>query len=274
MPALAVQQPYYINQKQKATIYNFPKQKTLRCGKSTEMECLYNKDEILSVYNVFKTDVDNATTVNKEKNAMRNLTMFICAINIGLRGGDFCKLTWKDVYEDGWRIKKSQKFVPEKTERRDRCGNVIKRKYVKLRYDSDFKMAIQNWHKWLEDHNETPELTDYIFSSNKGEHIGEMTWYRTVERNRIKAGIKQSIGTHGLRKTFGHSYYLAAPDKQQALIQLMTIFGHADMRITLRYICITDEEIFKNQERMCIFSNEEETPEDYLCPQDDSDMIE
>ena len=240
MPALAVQQPYYINQKQKATIYNFPKQKTLRRGKSTEMECLYNKDEILSVYNVFKTDVDNATTVNKEKNAMRNLTMFICAINIGLRGGDFCKLTWKDVYEDGWRIKKSQKFVPEKTERRDRCGNVIKRKYVKLRYDSDFKMAIQNWHKWLEDHNETPELTDYIFSSNKGEHIGEMTWYRTVERNRIKAGIKQSIGTHGLRKTFGHSYYLAAPDKQQALIQLMTIFGHSDMRITLRYICITD----------------------------------
>lgn len=75
-------------------------------------------------------------------------------------------------------------------------------------------------------------------------------------------------------RLFGHSYYLAAPDKQQALIQLMTIFGHSDMRITLRYICITDEEIFKNQERMCIFSNEEETPEDYLCPQDDSDMIE
>lgn len=46
------------------------------------------------------------------------------------------------------------------------------------------------------------------------------------------------------------------------------------MRITLRYICITDEEIFKNQERMCIFSNEEETSEDYLCPQDDPDMIE
>lgn len=154
MPALAIQQPCYINQKQKATIYNFPKQKTLRRGKSTEMECLYNKDEILSVYNVFKKDVDNATTVNKEKNAMRNLTMFICAINIGLRGGDFCKLTWKDVYEDGWKIKKSQKFVPEKTERRNRCGNIIKRKYVKLRYDSDFKMAIQNWYKWLEDHSE------------------------------------------------------------------------------------------------------------------------
>ena len=104
MPALAVQQPYYNNQKQKATIFNFPKQKPLRRGKSTEMECLYTKDEILSVYNVFKADVDNATTVNKGKNAMRNLTMFICAINIGLRGGDFCNLTWKDVYEDGWRI--------------------------------------------------------------------------------------------------------------------------------------------------------------------------
>ena len=103
MPALAMQQPCYINQKQKATIYNFPKQKTLRRGKSTEMECLYNKDEILSVYNVFKADVDNATTVSKEKNAKRKLTMFICELNHGLRDGDFCKLRWQEVCEDGWR---------------------------------------------------------------------------------------------------------------------------------------------------------------------------
>ena len=34
------------------------------------------------------------------------------------------------------------------------------------------------------------------------------------------------------------------------------------MRITLRYICISDEEIMEAQERMCIFSNESNFSED------------
>lgn len=277
MPALAIQN-YYNKPGQKATIYNFPKKKISKEGHSTKMECLYTKEEIHAVYDIFKNNIDIATTISKKRNAIRDLTMFVCAINIGLRGGDFCRIKWKDVFDNDWTIRKTKDFVPEKTERRDRCGNVIKRKYVRLRYDKDFKMAINNWRNWLIENKQEPELEDYIFKSNKGDHVVEETWYRTVEKNRVKAGIKQTIGTHGLRKTYGHSYYLAAPDKQEALIQLMTIFGHSDMRITLTYICITDEEIFRNQDRMCdkmsIFSNEEETPEDFLCPQDEEDMVE
>lgn len=281
MAVVALQTYYnrsYNKPKQKATIYNFPKKKNAREYSSTKMECLYTENEIRTVYNVLKQEVDNATTISKEKNAMRNLTMFMCAINIGLRGGDFCRLKWSDVYEKGWKIRNWQYFIPEKTEYTDSNGTVIKRKYVKLRYDRDFKMATNNWLKWLNDHKQMPELTDYMFKTNKGGHMVEETWYRTVERVRIKAGIKQSIGTHGLRKTYGHNYYLAAPNKEQALIELMFIFAHSDMRITLTYICITDEEISRNQERMCerlsIFSKEEELPEDFLCPQDDPDMIE
>ena len=41
---------------------------------------------------------------------MRNLTMFICSINIGLRGGDFCKLKWKNIFDEKWGLKKSEKF--------------------------------------------------------------------------------------------------------------------------------------------------------------------
>lgn len=224
---------------------------------STEMKCLSSKEEILAVYDVFKAALDNATTKNKEKNAMRNLTMFICSINIGLRGGDFCKLKWKNIFDEKWELKKSEKFCPEKTIRRSHTGQIIKRKYIELRFDSDFQMAITNWLKWLKNHGQEPLLNDYIFTSNKGGCFTEKSWYKVVEQTRIKAGIIKKIGTHGLRKTYGHSYYLASKDKQDALIQLMMIFGHSDMRITLRYIGITEEEIFKNQERMCIFNKED-----------------
>ena len=248
MPALAVHN--YVPE-QKATIYTFPKKTVSREGHSTKMECLYDKGEINAVYAEFKKNFDVAVTENKQKNAMRDLTMFICAINIGLRGGDLCRLKWKDVFDDEWNIVKSKDFAPEKTERRDRCGNVIKRKYVTLRYNNDFRVAITDWLQWLTNHKYNVMLSDYIFKSNKGTPVAEETWYRTVEKVRKNAGIKHSIGTHGLRKTYGHNYYITATDKSRALVELMEIFAHSDLRITRTYICITDEEIARNQEIMC-----------------------
>lgn len=112
---------------------------------STEMKCLYTTEEILAVYNVFNSRVELASSIIKEHIAMRNLTMFVCAINIGLKGGDFCKLTWKRIYDENWNIKRMEKFSPEKQTRRTRSGRIIRRKYVKLRFDSDFKEAISNW---------------------------------------------------------------------------------------------------------------------------------
>lgn len=235
--------------------------------KSTEMDCLHTTKEILQVYNVFKTKLENAKSTCKERDSLRNLTMFVCAINIGLRGGDFCKLTWERIYDKNWEIKNMEKFAPEKQTRRTRTGEIIKRKYVKLRFDSDFRKAISTWLQWNIDHGYQPNLEEYVFTTQKGGHIKEKTWYEIIEKARVDAKITQSIGTHGLRKTYGHRYYLAAPNKQDALIQLMIIFGHSDMRITLKYICVSDEEIFENQERMCIFSKRDEE-DDFLCPQD------
>lgn len=241
-------------------------------GISTEMECLYTTGEILAVYNVFKTRIDNASSVSKERDALRNLTMFICAINIGLRGGDFCKLQWKRIYDENWKIKRMEKFVPEKQTRKTRTGKIISRKYIKLRYDSDFKEAIGEWLRWNIEHGYQPDLNDYVFPNKKGSHIQKKSWYTIIEKTRIEAGISQCIGTHGLRKTYGHRYYLAAPNKQDALIQLMIIFAHSDMRVTLKYICISDDEIFENQERMCIFSKDNGN-DDFICPQDDDILM-
>lgn len=70
--------------------------------------------------------------------------MYICGINIGLRGGDFCSLKWCQVFDQAWNIKKKETFAPEKTTKKDEYGNILKRKIITLRYDSDFRMAITN----------------------------------------------------------------------------------------------------------------------------------
>lgn len=238
-------------------VVQFPKRKdkyddTNQRG-STEMECLYTEEEILRVKDVFQRYIDEAGSLNREYNARRSMTMYLCAINIGLRSGDLCRLRWSNVYDENWEIKKYEKFAPQKQKKRNEYGDIIKRKYVPLIYNSDFRKAVTLWRKWLQEYGYNVELDDYIFKSNRGGHVTEDLWYKTVVRNCKLAGIKQPIGTHGLRKTYGRRVYMNAKRKDEALTYLTRVFGHSSPRITVIYIRILDEEIENNLEDMCMF---------------------
>ena len=74
----------------------------------------------------FQDRIENATSLAKEMIARRNLTMLVCAINVGLRGGDFCSLKWSDIFDRNWDYKSSADYVPEKTNKRDEDGNITK----------------------------------------------------------------------------------------------------------------------------------------------------
>lgn len=225
-----------------ADIIQFPIKK--KHGKSTKMECLYNNEEILAVLNVFKSKLDNAGSVAKESVARRNMCMFVCAINIGLRGGDFCSLKWSNIFDDNWNFLVSPDFVPQKT------SHGKQPKHIELSWNSDFEKAIKEYLLWKKKNEYSPEIDDYIFTSQKGEHIGSKEWWRIMEQARKEAGIKQKIGTHGLRKTMAHQYIKNAENSQEALLEINEQFGHADLRTTSKYSCLAKENIRKNKERM------------------------
>ncbi len=73
---------------------------------------------------IFLDRIENASSLSKEKIARQNITMF-CAINVGLRGGDFCSLKWSDIFDKNWDYKTSADYVPEKTIQKDEDGNMI-----------------------------------------------------------------------------------------------------------------------------------------------------
>ena len=84
-------------------MYNFPtQQKEIKHRESTKTDALHTEEEISAVANYFKSCIEECTTFKKETMARRNLAMFICGINIGLRGGDLCKLTWNTFFDDDW----------------------------------------------------------------------------------------------------------------------------------------------------------------------------
>ncbi|GLB26538.1 hypothetical protein LXJ15735_27790 [Lacrimispora xylanolytica] len=224
---------------------------------STKMECLYERDEIIKVYKVFLEKVESAATVSKEKIAMRNITMFVCSINIGLRGGDFCSLKWSDIFDDNWDYKTSADYIPEKTIKTDENGKIIKAKHIELTWNNDFETALNDWLLWLNKYEAEQQIEDYIFKSQKGGNINPKEWWKIMECTRKCAGIKQKIGTHGLRKTMAYQYITNAPNKEDALYEVSDQFGHSDLRITRRYSCLEKKSINEGKQRMSfIYKND------------------
>lgn len=83
-----------------------------------------------------------------------------------------------------------------------------------------------------------------MFKSREGtDSIKEATIWNIIDKVAKEAGIKQNIGSHSLRKTFGYWIWHNAQDKNKALVILMRIFGHSDTATTAKYIGITTDEI-------------------------------
>ena len=57
-----------------------------------------------------------------------------------------------------------------------------------------------------------------------------------------EAKIKQRVGSHTLRKTFGYWTWRNAEDKSKALVNLQFIFNHSSQIETMKYIGLTNDE--------------------------------
>lgn len=219
-----------------------------KIGISNITECLYNDEEIMLVYKEFKRRYDEAKTFAKKYQAMRSLTMFVCSIQIGLRGGDFCALTWEDIFDKDWNFKYRTDFVPSKT------SHLANPKHIRLIWNNDFEKALISYKNWLEVHNILFGLEDCMFMSQRGKAIRRDTWGKIVEEVCKSVGIKQRIGTHGLRKTMAHQFIMKSEDKSQAIMELCIMFRHSSLEVTRAYSCLVLEELRKHKQRMNLFS--------------------
>lgn len=152
--------------------------------------------------------------LRRNKNAERDVFLFLIGINSGLRMSDIVELKKKDVISS-----KNPRIVEQKTGK------------TRILYLSSLQELIQDYTKDLK-----PE--DYLFPSTKGGHLEVNTVYQMFQK--VAALLdRDDIGTHTLRKTFGYHYYKKTKD----VATLMEIFGHSSEKITKRYIGINEDEI-------------------------------
>ena len=154
--------------------------------------------------------------------SLRNHALFTLGINSGLRVSDLLKLMVSDVMDEKGRVK-------------DRI-TVREKKTGKTKTFPFSDTVIKALKEYLL--GTLPEVS--LFPSRKGGGpITRQQAYRIINDAAKTVGIKDKIGTHTLRKTFGYHAYISGVD----VTRIQSLLNHSSPKETLRYIGITQDEL-------------------------------
>ena len=155
--------------------------------------------------------------------SLRDYCLFVLGINSGLRISDLLKLRVVDILDKG-KIKERIELREKKTG-----------KFKDFPLSKGTRQALAEYLKSREYQLNEPL---FISRTNKG-FLTRQQAYLILNDVARQVGIKEKIGTHTLRKTFGYHAYNSGYNIE--LIQ--KLFNHSALSITLRYIGITQDDM-------------------------------
>lgn len=161
----------------------------------------------------------------KRNGMKKELVLFTFGINTGLRISDILNLKWEDVYDNNFKMIKIKEQKTGKTKMFP--INKVLKESLKSIMPKEFAPF------------------DYIFKSESNRVKSQnKAWSRAyvwefINKAAKASGIKEEVGTHTLRKTFGYHAY----NNGTSIELIQKIFNHSSSVITLRYIGITQEDI-------------------------------
>jgi len=184
-----------------------------KCIKMVEVNAIKDKKQIELMKRILKA------------NNMRDYLLFVMGINVGLRISDLLNLKISDVLENG----------------KVRSNVIIKEGKTDKTRTFTINKATSNAIKEYLSTSNNYDMDWYLFKSRKGDNkpISRVQAWQVLNDSAKLAGIREDIGTHTLRKTFGYWSYKQGID----ITLLQKIFNHSTPSITLRYIGITQDEI-------------------------------
>jgi integrase len=148
----------------------------------------------------------------------RNYILFQIGINTGFRISDILPLKVTDVKGTHITIReqktsKEKKVLIRKSLRKDLDV------YISNKMDGEYLFPSRNRK-----------------GSRKPHPISRSMAYKIVRDAAAEFGLSE-IGTHSMRKTFGHNFYAEKKD----IVLLMDHFNHTEEKVTLRYVGILQD---------------------------------
>lgn len=179
-------------------------------------------------------NINDVMKINKyfKKNNYMAYVLWQTGLNTGLRVIDILRLNVGDVLN-----KSSLAIIEQKTKK-------IKKFPI-----------VRNLQELLDDFCQGRNSDEPLFLGKHGKRLDRRTAYRYLVEGCKKIGIKEHIGTHTMRKTFGYHHYQKFKDP----VILQKIFNHSSMRITLIYIGVEQDEIDASYNNFSYFFEQKET---------------
>ena len=158
------------------------------------------------------------------KDEPRNLAMFVFGINTALRASDILRTRLCDVEN----LKPGETFIlREKKTQKKRLVAINQATYE----------AIQNYLKVRP--KTSPEAPLFLSRTGHEKAITVSSLNALVKLWGQQVGIRENLGSHSLRKSFGYHQRM----KGISIPTLLVIFNHSSQKQTLDYLGISEEEV-------------------------------
>jgi len=209
----------------KGTINNSTK------GKAKEVYPLKKKEDIGAIKQYYKARINSATNDEDKQIAGRDLLAFVLGINIGLRASDLLKLVWNDIFYKDFTFVDGVKIQEKKTG-----------KYKTFFLNKSAQDAITEYINEFKIHINLDKPNNYIFKSREGSYIVVETLCQSLKKAANECGVKQNIGTHSIRKTYGYWQLITHKGDAMFLTHLQSLFNHSSQLATLRYCGLENDQ--------------------------------
>lgn len=220
----------------------------------------YKKGERQTVYPLKKHEeiiaMANWLLNNKGK---KYVLAFTLGINLGLRANELLDLRMSQVFD-------AQGFVRIDSDIENTGDGIIILQSKTGKYRTVFlNSACKDALEWcFPDRGMYLHCDEYLFPSREGGAIQVGTFRKALKDAAKACGVKQNVGTHTCRKTWGwHQYKYNCDKANMDITMLQRAFGHSSPEVTLRYLGITDEEDKALYQNMCIHIVGDEGFEDH-----------
>lgn len=201
-------------------------------GKAKEVYPLKKKEDIEAIKLYYRARINNKDNDEDKQIAGRDLLAFVLGVNVGLRASDLLKLLWSDIFYKDMTFVDGIKIQEKKTE-----------KYKTFFLNQSAQNAITEYINEFQIRINLDNPNDYVFRSRQGnKHIDVDTLCKSLKDVAEKCGIKQNIGTHSIRKTYGYWQLITHKGDAMFLTHLQGLFNHASQLATLKYCGLENDQ--------------------------------
>ncbi|MCB8563853.1 tyrosine-type recombinase/integrase [Fusobacterium ulcerans] len=186
-----------------------------------------------------KSDLVNIRKYFKENQKIVILALINIGVNVGLRISDLSRLRFENINAD-YTIRLKEKKT---------------KKIRKIKLNSVCQKTIEDLKTYYKEIGFSQE-EGFLFKSLNRKYVKEsidksistVGISKYLNKARKDLNISYPIGTHSLRKTWGHRVYKGTLD----IAIVMTILNHSSANQTLKYIGIEEDKINKIYEKFKI----------------------